>query len=123
MVNRMAVRVAIVDDVAMFRDVARELVAARGYAVVGEADSAAGAVDTVALVRPDAVLLDIRLPDGNGFDLSTVLTSADPALAVLLMSSDHLTPTDDALRACGARGFVMKSHLAITDLSRYWPAP
>jgi DNA-binding NarL/FixJ family response regulator len=119
----LAVRVLIVDDVALFRVVASELVQRRGYTVAGEADSAATAVKAAALLRPDAVLLDLRLPDGYGIEVSTVLTRAHPGMAVLLMSVDRVSPTDEELRASGAHGFVYKGRLAATDLSRYWPAP
>lgn len=121
--DRLAVRVLIVDDVAVFREAARELVQRRGYDVAGEADSAATAVAAAALLRPDAVLLDLRLPDGNGITVSTALTRAHPGLAVLLMSVDHVSPSAEEIRACGAQGFVRKSRLAATDLSQYWPAP
>jgi DNA-binding NarL/FixJ family response regulator len=123
MVRRLAVRVLIVDDVALFRQAASELVRRRGYAVAGEAESAAAAVEAAELLRPDAVLLDLRLPDGTGIEVSTVLTRAHPGLAVLLMSVDRVAPSDEEIRASGARGFVIKARLAATDLSRYWPAP
>jgi two-component system chemotaxis response regulator CheY len=117
------VRVLIVDDVALFREVARELVEVRGYTVVGEAESAAAAVEAAAQLEPDAVLLDLRLPDGNGVEVSTALTRAHPGLAVLLMSADRASPTEEEIRASGARGFVQKSRLVATDLTRFWPAP
>ena len=121
--DRSAVRVLIVDDVAVFREAASELVQRRGYTVAGEADSAATAVEAAARLRPDAVLLDLRLPDGNGIKVSAVLTRAHPGLAILLMSVDPVSPSAEEIRACGAQGFVRKSRLAATDLSQYWPAP
>ncbi|MDA0161352.1 response regulator [Solirubrobacter ginsenosidimutans] len=117
------VRVLIVDDVALFRDVASELVQHRGYTVAGEAASAAAAVETAARVMPDAALLDLGLPDGNGIEVSAALTRAHPGLAVLLTSADRDAPSDEQIHACGAQGFVCKSRLAATDLSQYWPSP
>jgi DNA-binding NarL/FixJ family response regulator len=123
MVGRLGTRVLIVDDIALFREVASELVRRRGYSVAGEAHSAAAAVEAAERLRPDAVLLDLRLPDGNGIDVSTVLTRAHPGLAVLLTSVDRNSPSDEVIRASGAQGFVFKACLAATDFSRYWPAP
>ena len=93
----------------------------RGYTVVGEADSAASAIDASARLRPDAVLVDIQLPDGDGFELSAALTGEDPEMAVLLVSADRVPPTPARVQASGARGFVLKSGLATTDLEQFWP--
>jgi DNA-binding NarL/FixJ family response regulator len=102
--------------------VARELLERRGYTVVGEANSAATAIDACAQLRPDAVLMDIRLPDGDGFELSSALTRADPELAVLLVSADRVPPSAARVQASRARGFVLKSHLASADLEQFLPS-
>jgi DNA-binding NarL/FixJ family response regulator len=117
------VGVLIVDDSAPFRTAARELLRRRGYVVVGEAGNATEAVEAAELLAPDAVLLDLHLPDGCGFEVSAVLTGARPQLAVLLISADDSPPPDGRVEACGARGFVPKSCLAATPLERFWPAP
>lgn len=117
------VRVLIVDDSAPFRTAARELLERRGYFVVGEADGAAGAVEAAKLLAPDAVLLDLHLPDGCGYEVSAVLTGARPELAVLLISADDSLPPDGRVEACGARGFVPKGCLAATPLERFWRGP
>ena len=83
------VRVLIVDDSAAFRSAVRALLTRRGYLVVGEADTAARAVEAAERLAPDAVLLDVHLPDGSGFELSAALTDADPDLAVLLTSTEE----------------------------------
>lgn len=115
-------RVLIVDDAPLFRDVARELLERRGYTVVGEADSAASALEARDRLRPDAVLVDIRLPDGDGFELAAALTRADPELAVLLMSADREMPSPARVQDSGALGFVLKTRLAATDLEQFWPS-
>lgn len=117
------VRVLIVDDSAPFRTAVRELLARRGYLVVGEADTAARAVEAAERLGPDAVLLDIHLPDGCGFEVSSALTDADPELAVLLTSTDDPSAWDSRVEASGARGFVVKSRLARTPLERFWHRP
>jgi DNA-binding NarL/FixJ family response regulator len=79
-------------------------------------------MDAIARLTPDAVLVDIRLPDGDGFELSAALTRARPELAVLLASADRVPPSPERVQASGARGFVLKSRLAATDLTRFWPS-
>jgi DNA-binding NarL/FixJ family response regulator len=109
-------RVLIIDDHPQFRSVARELLEQRGLAVVAEADSAASGLETAERVAPEAVLLDLRLPDGNGFDVCHALTRRDPELAVLLVSADEPHGHPARTRDCGARGFLLKSRLATADL-------
>jgi two-component system nitrate/nitrite response regulator NarL len=117
------VRVLIVDDQPYFRRVARELLALRGYVVVGEAGCAASATDAVAQLRPDAVLLDVRLGDDDGHDVARELARLDPRPAVLMVSITDHGDQDLHARACGARGFLLKGSLASADLGRFWPSP
>jgi CheY-like chemotaxis protein len=113
------VRVVIVDDSALFRQTARDLLERRGFHVVGEADGVASGLGAVAGLSPDAVLLDMRLPDGSGLDLCELLTRKEGAPAVLLVSSDGAG--DRALaKAHGARGAVSKADLAHVDLHSIW---
>ena len=118
--GRLPARVLIVDDSPVFREAVRELLELRGYTVAGEADSARSAIDAVARLAPDAVLADVRLPDGDGFALAAALTRAHPELAVLLASADRVAPSPERVQASGARGFVLKSRLAATDLTQFW---
>jgi DNA-binding NarL/FixJ family response regulator len=113
----------IVDDSPSFRRAARELLQRRGYLVVGEAGTAAAALNAVERFSPDALLVDVGLPDGCGFELATALTRAQPNLAVLLMSANDPPATKERLRASGARGFVLKSRLAAAPLERFWRTP
>jgi DNA-binding NarL/FixJ family response regulator len=115
-------RVLIVDDHAVFRDAVRDLLERRGCAVVGEADGAVAGVDAARRIAPDAVLLDVRLGEDDGFEVCRAMTRSDPRLAVLLVSADvdHHRAAD--VRNCGACGFVLKSRLARTDLVALWNA-
>jgi DNA-binding NarL/FixJ family response regulator len=118
------VRVLVVDDQPVFRQVARELLERRGYLVVGEAGGATDAEEAAGRLLPDAVMLDVRLGDATGFDVSQALTTTHPTLAVLLVSAEEAYAHSDSLAAAsGARGIVLKSNLAAIDLSKFWPSP
>jgi DNA-binding response OmpR family regulator len=104
----MPVKVLIVDDDAAFRRIARGALADRGYDVVAEAQSVAEARTAVAESRPDAVLLDVNLPDGNGIALAGELSGT---LRVLLTSSEEA--------ATGTTPFVPKTELLLVDLAPY----
>jgi DNA-binding NarL/FixJ family response regulator len=101
--------VLVVDDSAAFRATARVLLAARGYEVVGVAEDAASALEAARRLRPDCVLLDVNLPDGDGVTLAGSLT-ADAA--VVLVSTLDRSALGDGVERSGARGFVPKSELA-----------
>ena len=112
-------RVVIVDDHPTFRHAARMLLAARGYDVVGEASCAASALDAVERHAPQAVLLDVRLGDDDGFELCGLLTRSHPELAVLLASAEEHDP--ELIARCGACGFVQKHRLLQIDFGQFWP--
>src|SRR5262245_64352564 len=107
----MGKRVLIVDDHAPFRAVARELLERAGYTVAGEAGDAAAALAAVVADAPDAVLLDVQLPDRDGFAVATALASAGGP-AVVLVSSREADDYGRRIAACGARGFIPKSKLS-----------
>jgi DNA-binding NarL/FixJ family response regulator len=115
-------RVLIVDDQPSFRGMARRVLEWRGYVVAGEAGSAAAATAAAQRLAPDAVLLDVCLGQESGFDVACALTKAHPELAVLLVSSIDYGQCKSLLRACGARGFVLKCDLGHADLAAFWPA-
>jgi DNA-binding response OmpR family regulator len=70
-------------------------------------------------LKPDAVLLDVRLPDGSGLDLCEVLTREAEAPAVLLVAS-YGSMDASLARERGARAFVAKEDLARLDLHTVW---
>ena len=114
-------RVVIVDDQQTFREAAHGLLAARGYDVVGEADCAACALAAVELHEPDAVLLDVRLGEDDGFAVCSALTRRRPGLAILVVSDSDSDDRREQAARCGARGYVQKSRLHDADLGQFWP--
>ena len=104
-------RVLIVDDHQPFRVVARELLEGAGYIVAGEAADAAEALAAVATEALDAVLLDVQLPDRDGFAVATALAAANGP-AVVLISSREADDYGHRVATCGARGFIPKSKLS-----------
>ena len=107
----MTKRVLIVDDHEPFRAVARELLESAGYVVAGEAADAAEALAAVAADPPDAVLLDVQLPDRDGFSVATALGGVDGP-AIVLISTRQAEDYGRRIQACGARGFIPKSRLS-----------
>jgi DNA-binding NarL/FixJ family response regulator len=104
--------VLIVDDHAAFRASARALLQAEGFDVVGEAADGAEAVEAVAVLRPEIVLLDIQLPDLDGLTVAEQLATVPNAPAVVLISSRDVAAYGPRLQATPAIGFIPKSGLS-----------
>ena len=104
-------RLLIVDDHDGFRVSARRLLEAEGFTVVGEADCARSALPAVAMLSPDVVLVDIALPDGDGFDVCADIVREHTA-TVVLTSSRAIAGLQDRLLHSGAHGFIPKTDLS-----------
>lgn len=110
--------VLIIDDDPAFRQVVGVLLAARGFPVVGEAQ---GAIDGIALAaerNPEAVLLDVELPDGDGLAVAADL-SREGGPRVVLTSCDPAAAPERLVRRSRAAGFVAKEDLAGPALEAY----
>jgi DNA-binding NarL/FixJ family response regulator len=104
--------VLIVDDHPSFRASARTLLEAEGFEIVGEAENGAAALRAVQELRPDLVLLDVQLPDLDGFEVAEELRKlADPP-AIVLTSSRDSADYGPCIQICGASGFVPKADLS-----------
>lgn len=104
--------VLIVDDHADFRASARGLLEADGFVVVGEAADGEGAIADVERLRPDVVLLDVQLPDVDGFAIAERLAAEGSGAAVVLISSREAAAYGPRLEAAAARGFIAKRELS-----------
>jgi DNA-binding NarL/FixJ family response regulator len=115
---RPARRVLVVDDHPSFRRSASALLVAEGYDVVAEAEDGASAVALVNEVEPDLVLLDVQLPDMDGFAVAERLLADDPELEIVLVSSRDGSSYGPLIEASGARGFLAKGDLSGQALER-----
>jgi DNA-binding NarL/FixJ family response regulator len=94
---------------------------ADGYQVVGEAQDGRSGIVAAHALRPDIVVLDVHLPDLDGFEVAPALTRSDDAPIVVLTSSRELGDFAQLVTHSGARGFVAKADLsgaALEALSR-----
>src|SRR5204862_4049675 len=110
--DTMTVTVLIVDDHPSFRASARTLLEAEGYEVVGEAENGEAALAAARELQPDLVLLDIQLPDIDGFTVADRLRKLEDPPAVILTSSRDGADYGRCIGDCGARGFVPKAELS-----------
>jgi DNA-binding NarL/FixJ family response regulator len=130
--NSGALRVAIVDDHAVVREGLRQLFEAEGFEIAGEAADAPDAVSMVLDTQPDAVVMDVRMPSGNGIDATAEILVRRPGTRVLILTSYS---DDGAVREAvrvGAMGFLLKQASghevvkAVRDVAAgktYWAHP
>jgi DNA-binding NarL/FixJ family response regulator len=104
-------RVLIVDDHDGFRESATSLLEAEGFAVVGTVADGEGALKAVERLRPEVVLLDVQLPDSDGFAVAERLAATPDPPSVVLISSREATAYGPRLHAVPARGFIAKGEL------------
>jgi len=104
--------VLIVDDHPSFRLSARRMLEADGYAVVGEAEDGVAALRAVRELDPDLVLLDVQLPDLDGFEVAERLRAAGERPAIVLTSTRESSDFGEQLTASPTQGFVTKGELS-----------
>jgi two-component system, chemotaxis family, chemotaxis protein CheY len=103
--------VVVVDDHAGFRTMAAMLLAADGFQVVGQAATGVEGLAMIAALVPDVVLLDVQLPDIDGFAVLVSMRRAGLATRVVLCSVRTAADFGARLEGCGADGFLAKSAL------------
>jgi len=104
--------VLIIDDHAGFRVQARALMEADGFSVVGEAVDGTAGLEAARTLRPDLVLLDIGLPDVEGFDVARELAVGGPPPLVVLTSSREASEYGPRLAVSRVLGFIPKDELS-----------
>ena len=110
-------RVVIVDDHTSFRAAARAMLEADGFEVVGEAADGTGALVACARLEPAVVLLDVQLPDLDGFAMAERLSQQQRPPQVVLVSSRAAAGYRRRLAGAPVRGFLTKSELSSESLA------
>jgi DNA-binding NarL/FixJ family response regulator len=103
--------VLIVDDHPSFRAVAQMVLESDGFAVVGTASDGESGVAATLRLSPDVVLLDVELPDFDGFEVAERLRRAGSTSEIVLASSRDGSDFGSRVAESGARGFVTKAEL------------
>jgi DNA-binding NarL/FixJ family response regulator len=116
----MARTAVIVDDHAGFRARAAQLLEAAGWRVVGSCPDGRSALTAISALRPDLVLLDVQLPDIDGFG---VATQVEEPHRVVLVSTREAADYGGRVARSGAAGFITKAELSAQALARVVPAP
>jgi DNA-binding NarL/FixJ family response regulator len=109
--------VLIVDDHAPFRRLARRLLEAGGFTVVGEAADGGSALASALELRPELVLLDVLLPDMDGFTVAQQLAAQTERPVVVLTSSRDAVELGERLERAAAAGFIHKDELSAKRLA------
>lgn len=117
---REVIGVLIVDDQECFRRAAQSIISATaGFEGVGDSASAEEALDAAVHLRPDLVLVDVRMPGLDGFETSRRIRAVLPDAVVVLVSADP-DPDPDQVEASGAAEFIRKEALNRSMLQALW---
>ena len=108
--------ILIVDDHPVFRAEARALAERSGLTVVGDATDGRAAIEAVRGLRPDALLLDVGLPDMSGFDVLDEIERSGLAAMVVLTSTRDATVYGSRIADSAAIGFIQKDELSESAL-------
>ena len=115
------ITVLAVDDQPVFRNAVRSLIAAApGFEQVGEAASGAEALALAPELRPDVVLLDVRMPEMDGIETARRLADRDPDALVVLVSLDEVPELPASVSSVGAVAYIRKQDLSPRSLQEIW---
>ncbi|MGI9623469.1 MAG: response regulator [Acidimicrobiales bacterium] len=103
-------RVLIVDDQESYRSAARLVVElASGFEVAGESESGEAAITDVESLRPDVVLMDVKMPGIDGLEATRRITASHPGIKVIVLSTYDASDYEDSAIEAGAVAFISKS--------------
>jgi len=102
-------KVLIVDDHAVVRHGLKSAIQSQGYEVVAEAGSINEAQAFMAQTNPDAIIVDINLPDGSGFDLVAWSRRVSPTTAIVVLTLNEGADYVRAAKSAGANAFIVKN--------------
>ena len=103
--------ILVIDDHGGFRKTVRRVLERDGWTVVGEAADGRSGLAAVAELAPDVVLLDIGLPDVDGFEVAEHLAQRADAPSIVLVSSRDRTAYGERIHHSRAAGFLSKDEL------------
>jgi two-component system nitrate/nitrite response regulator NarL len=112
----MSINIVVVDDDPGFRRIATTLLTTRGLRVVAESGDGASALAAVRAHRPHGLLLDLHLPDLDGFSVARRLAEEADRPRVVLTSTDKLCWSAEELERAGIESFIAKDALFDADL-------
>jgi len=102
-------KVLIVDDHVVVRHGLKSAIQSHGYEVVAEAGSVNEAQAFMAQTNPDAIIVDINLPDGSGFDLVAWSRRVSPRTAIVVLTLNDGADYVRAAKSAGANAFIIKN--------------
>jgi DNA-binding NarL/FixJ family response regulator len=109
--------ILIVDDHASFRVQARAVLEAGGHVIVGEAPDGRSGIELALALAPEVVLLDVGLPDIDGFEVARLLAAAQVRAFVILTSSREASEYGPRVTESPAAGFVAKDEIGGTAIA------
>ncbi len=113
-IDTQALRIMVVDDHDLVRQGLRSMLEAQpGWTICGEATTGREAVDLAQQLRPEVVVIDVHMPNGDGLQASREILAANPQTEVLILTVDETKEMMQAAGEAGAHGIVMKSDAAL----------
>ncbi|MGI9529794.1 MAG: response regulator [Acidimicrobiia bacterium] len=112
-------KVLIVDDQESYRSAARLVVElTSGFEVAGESESGEAAIGDVESIRPDVVLMDVKMPGIDGLEATRRITAAQPGIQVIVLSTYDASDYESSALEAGAVAFISKSEFGPESLDR-----